>query len=137
MELVNQKLGKYKTISQMQREEIGHLDVQISDMKTELFKKEEELKALDQKYLKIQFNLRRLEGSVEENREVNKEFSALLIEYEAVQELTTCELDFIREKLEAAPKVPAEKAADTAQVADMRAQIEALFAEINDVKVKN
>ena len=56
-------------------------------------------------------------------------------EYETLKASTSFELEFMREKLEAAPKVPAVQAADPAVVADMRAQTEALFAEINQVKV--
>ena len=140
--ILKELINKLETEAANLRGQVLELNGQLKETKRvlhqtsfELIKKEEELKALDQKNLKIQFDLRHLEGMEEENRELNQRLSALRNEYEALQAATSYELDFMREKLEAAPKVPAVQAADPAVVADMRAQTEALFAEINQVKV--
>jgi len=139
--ILKELITKLETEAANLRGQVLELNDQLKETKRvlnqtsfELIKKEEEVKVLDQKNLKIQFDLRHFEGMDEENRELNQRVSALRNEYEALQASTSYELDFMREKLEAAPKVPAVQAADPAVVADMRAQTEALFAEINLVK---
>jgi chromosome segregation ATPase len=139
--ILKELINKLETEAANLRGQVLELNDQLKETKRvlnqtsfELIKKEEEVKVLDQKNLKIQFDLRHFEGMDEENRELNQRVSALRNEYEALQASTSYELDFMREKLEAAPKVPAVQAADPAVVADMRAQTEALFAEINLVK---
>jgi chromosome segregation ATPase len=131
--ILKELINKLETDAANLRGQVLELNGQLKETKRalhqtsfELIKKEEELKALDQKNLKIQFDLRHLEGMEEENRELNQWLSALR---KALQAATSLE------KLKAAPKVPAVQAADSAVVADMRAQIDALFAEINQVKV--
>jgi len=42
----------------------------LNDASFDLIRKEEELKALDQKNLKIQYDLRHLEGIEEDNKEL-------------------------------------------------------------------
>jgi chromosome segregation ATPase len=112
--ILKELINKLETEAANLRGQVLELNDQLKDTKRvlnqtsfELIKKEEELKALDQKNLKIQFDLRHLEGMEEENRELNQRLSAFRNEYEALQASTSYELDFMREKLEAAPKVPA------------------------------
>jgi len=78
----------------------------LNDASFDLIRKEEELKALDQKNLKIQYDLRHLEGIEEDNKELQVKLSQVRVEHEALQAQFINEVESLNEKLLQAKQEP-------------------------------
>ena len=69
----------------------------LNEATFEVIRREEELKALDQKNLKIQYDLRHLEGIEEDNRDLHTKLSQIRSEYEALTAQYQAEVEALRE----------------------------------------
>jgi hypothetical protein len=78
-------------------EELKDTKNRLNEANFERIRREEELKALDQKNLKIQYDLRHLEGIEEDNRELHGKLSQLRSEYESLTAQYSAEVEALRE----------------------------------------
>lgn len=117
-------------------EELRQTKVQLNESTFKLIKCEEELKTADQKYLKIQYDLRHLEDVLEDNKDLSTKLNQLRQDHEALQGAYSAEVEVLRASVKEA-QVQQQLAVDPVQLAELRAQGVELMGELERVRLQN